>query len=53
MDDTLKVTMKGNAKKLTNHLNKVDTTESIKFTHEEQSNGSERRERGRVNMKVY
>ena len=36
MDDTLDVIKKGEAEKLTHLLNAIDTTESIKFTHEEE-----------------
>ena len=31
---------KGELQNLTDHLNRVDETGSIKFTHEEESNGS-------------
>ena len=61
VDDTLEVIKKGNAEKLTEHLNTIDETNSIKFTHEEETDGSipfldtqlERKEDGSVKVKVY
>ena len=40
MDDVMEVVRKGYEQELTEHLNNVDTTESIKFTYEEESNNS-------------
>ena len=60
MDDTLEVIKKGQAENLTNHLNSVDESGSIKFTHEEETNGSIPfldtlivRTGDRVKLKVY
>ncbi|XP_072016570.1 uncharacterized protein [Amphiura filiformis] len=40
VDDVLEVIKRGEAENLTNHLNQVDLTGSIKFTYEEESNSS-------------
>ena len=39
MDDTLSIIKKGQASNLTDHLNTIDKTNSIKFTHEEDLEG--------------
>ena len=36
VDDVLKIINKGQVQSLTDHLNQIDTTNSIKFTHEEE-----------------
>ena len=59
--DTLEVIKRGQASNLTDHLNTVDTTGSIKFTHEEEADGTipfldtliERKGEGGVKLKVY
>ena len=40
VDDILEKIQKGELQNLTDHLNRVNETGSIKFTHEEESNGS-------------
>ena len=61
VDDTLEVIKKGEEENLTNHLNSIDSTGSIKFTYEMEDKGSiafldtliERREDGTIKLKVY
>ena len=36
VDDVLKIINKGQVQSLTDHLNQIDTTNSIKFTHQEE-----------------
>ena len=40
VDDILEIIKRGSVQQLTDHLNTVDDTGSIKFTHEEESDGS-------------
>ncbi len=40
VDDVLEIIKKGEAENLTNHLNQVDPTNSVKFTFEEEDNNS-------------
>ena len=40
MDDVLEIVRKGEVDNLTEHLNKVDPTNSIKFTYEEEQDGA-------------
>ena len=61
VDDTLEVIKSGTAAQLTEHLNTVDSTNSIKFTHEEEVDRSlpfldtllTRKEDGSVKLQVY
>ena len=61
VDDTLEVIKKGEAENLTQHLNTIDSTGSIKFTYEAEEKGSiafldtllVRREDGSIKLKVY
>ena len=39
VDDVLEIIKKGQVQALTDHLNQVDTTNSIKFTREEEKEG--------------
>ena len=39
MDDTLEVIKRGSGAQLTEHLNSVDSTGSIRFTYEEEAEG--------------
>ena len=39
MDDILEIIERGKVEALTGHLNKIDKTNSIKFTHEPEKNG--------------
>ena len=39
VDDILEIIKKGQVQNLTDHLNQADSTNSIKFTHEEEKNG--------------
>ena len=39
VDDILEIVKKGQVKNLTDHLNTIDKTNSIKFTHEEEKSG--------------
>ena len=40
VDDVLEIISKGEADNLTDHLNKADPSDSIKFTYEQEQNGS-------------
>ena len=40
VDDILEVIKTGTTQQLTDHLNRVDETNSIKFTHEEEAEGT-------------
>ena len=40
MDDVLEIVRKGEVNNLTEHLNKVDPSNSIKFTYEEEQDGA-------------
>ncbi len=61
VDDTLEVIQRGKIAAWSEHLNHMDSTGSIKFTHEEETNGSipfldthiHRRQDGSVKVKVY
>ena len=61
VDDILEVIKKGREEQLTEHLNTVDPTNSIKFTHEEEENNTlpfldtllVRKADGSVKVKVY
>ena len=61
VDDILEVVKQGAVSDLTSHLNGIDPTGSIKFTHEEESNGSlafldmliSRRPDGSLKLQVY
>ena len=39
VDDILEVVKKGTTQQLTEHLNQIDPTDNIKFTHEEEDEG--------------
>ncbi|XP_072023392.1 uncharacterized protein [Amphiura filiformis] len=61
VDDVLEIIQKDNTQKLTDHLNTIDPTGSIKFTHEEEDQGKipfldtliVRKEDGSVKLLVY
>ena len=61
VDDVLEMMKKGCEQQLTVHLNTIDTTGNIKFTYEEQSEGSlpfldtlmVRKEDGTIKLFVY
>ena len=61
VDDILEIIKRGSVQQLTDHLNIVDDTGSIKFTHEEESDGSipfldtlvVRKDDGSLNVLVY
>ena len=61
MDDVLEIVPRNTTQQLTDHLNQADPSGSIKFTHEEEQEGSipfldaliEREEDGHVKIKVY
>ena len=61
MDDSLEIVKKGSIEQWTDHLNQIDTTNSIKFPYEVEENNSipfldtliVRRENGPVKLKVY
>ena len=61
VDDILEIIPKGTTQQLTDHLNTVDPTQSIKFTHEEEINGNipfldtsiTRKADGSVKLQVY
>ena len=61
MDDILEIVPEGTTQQLTDHLNTVDPTQSIRFTHEEEINGSipfldtsiTRKADGSVKLQVY
>ena len=61
VDDVLEIIPKDSTQTLTDHLNTVDPTNSIKFTHEEEVNGQlpfldtliTRKEDGSVKLSVY
>ncbi|KAI8484070.1 hypothetical protein Bbelb_381880 [Branchiostoma belcheri] len=40
VDDVLEILKKGTERELTDYLNTIDTTDSIKFTHEVEENGA-------------
>ena len=40
VNDILEIIPEGTTQQLTDHLNTVDPTQSIKFAHEEESNGN-------------
>jgi len=61
VDDVLEIIKKGQTDSLTQHLNTIDLTDNIKFTHEEESEGAipfldtliVRKDDGRVKLLVY
>ncbi len=61
VDDILEKVKAGHTQELTDHLNSIDDTGSIKFTHEEETNRSiafldmkiQHREDGSIKIKVY
>ncbi|XP_072018319.1 uncharacterized protein [Amphiura filiformis] len=61
VDDILEIIPKGTTQELTDHLNKADPTNNIKFTHEEEAEGKipfldtliNRKEDGSVKTTVY
>ncbi|XP_052806817.1 uncharacterized protein LOC128236035 [Mya arenaria] len=61
VDDILEKIQRGQLQNLTDHLNTVDVTNNIKFTHEEESNGAipfldtliTRKEDGSIKLLVY
>ena len=61
VDDILEIIPEGTTQQLTDHLNTIDPTQSIKFTHEEEINGNipfldtsiTRRADGSVKLQVY
>ena len=61
MDDILEIIARGKVEALTGHLNEIDKTNSIKFTHEPEKNGQipfldtiiTRREDGSIKLLVY
>ena len=61
VDDTLEVIKRGKVEALTDHLNGIDKTNSIKFTHEPEKNGQipfldaliTRREDGSIKILVF
>ena len=61
MDNILEIIKRGKVEALTGHLNGIDKTNSIKFTHEPEKNGQipfldtliTRREDGSIKLLVY
>ena len=61
VDDILEIIKRGKVQALTDHLNRIDKTNSIKFTHEPEKNGQipfldtliTRRENGSIKLLVY
>ena len=61
VDDTLEVIKRGSVAQLTEHLNSVDSTRSIRFTYEEETEGQIpfldtlliRKEDGNIKLLVY